>query len=82
MAKEPRWTNEDWISTGPDLEKIDCKDCAYRAADREHNGEIISYGAELSMCDAYDHKPIAILLENAECPYYLSQYDEGPDKDN
>ena len=81
MAKAPRWANEDWISTGPDLEKIECKDCAYRAEDRKYKGKIVTYGAELDTCDVFGNgtKPIDILLKNAECPYYLSQYDEGPD---
>ena len=79
MAKLPRWANEDWVSVGPDLEKIDCKDCAYRAEDREHNGKIVAYGAELAMCDVYEHKPVEILISNAPCPYYLSQFAEGPE---
>ena len=75
MAKEPRWTNENWIGYGPDLDKIACKDCAFRAKDVELNGKIITYGAELTKCDTFDNKPIDILLKNAECPYYLSQFD-------
>ena len=79
MAKEPRWANENWIGIGPDLEKIDCKDCAYRAEDREHNGQIVAYGAELAMCDVYEHKPVEIMINNTPCPYYLSQFAEDPE---
>ena len=81
MAKRPRWADDDWIGTGPDLEKISCKDCAFRAEDREYKGKVIYNGAELGMCDVYENKPPEILMGNVKCPYYLSQYDEGPESE-
>lgn len=65
MAKRPRWADDDWIG----------------AEDREYKGKVIYNGAELGMCDVYENKPPEILMGNVKCPYYLSQYDEGPESE-
>ena len=54
---------------GPDPDKIDCRDCAYRA-------EI----AAIAHCGVFrspNMKPTKILLENAKCPYKVSEKEAG-----
>ena len=59
----------------PELDKVVCKDCMYRAKDIG-KGKGAVKGAVLGTCDAYAIKPPSILLDGAECMYYLSEEDE------
>ena len=76
MPKEPRWADEDWKSTGPDLDKVICKDCIYRAEDVYHNGKLMEPGACLGKCEAFPFKPIGILLSGEDCEYYYGENEE------
>jgi len=76
MQKEPRWTNEDWTSSCPDVDKIQCKDCIYRAEDVYHNGKLMDYGACLTKCEAFPFKPIGILLGEEKCEYHYGENEE------
>ena len=58
----------------PDEKTIQCKDCDFRAPDRQI-GKTLYPGSKLMMCDAYSIKPSAIMYKNAECPYYLRRED-------
>ena len=62
-------SGKDIIWRGPDPDKIDCRDCAYRA-------EI----AAIAHCGVFrspNMKPTKILLENAKCPYKVSEKEAG-----
>lgn len=72
----PRWDNEELSWVQPDPAKIQCTKCMLRAKDRL-NGEI--KGATLGICDAYDFKPPQILMDGAECPYFIDE--NTPDDD-
>lgn len=65
-----RWDHEELIWVQPDPDKIFCSKCMLRAKDRL-NGEIT--GATLGICDVYDFKPTAILMDGAECPYFIDE---------
>ena len=52
---------------GPDVEKIKCKDCIFRAEDR-FGGAV--KGATLAICDCFKDKPMDILWKDADCIYY------------
>ena len=58
---------------GPDIKKIQCRDCLFRAEDRL--GGAIK-GATLTLCDCFDDKPYDVLWKNEECIYYESETDE------
>lgn len=69
----PRFEDDNWGSfEKPDLEKIKCKDCKWRAKDRKI-GKTVIYGASLSVCKAYSVKPREILWKNEDCPYYMKE---------
>lgn len=68
MKKNPRFEDDNcFVLKEPDITKILCKDCLYRAKDRA-NGKF--KGATLGLCYAYDWKPPEILWEHKDCPYY------------
>lgn len=73
----PRWDHEELSWTQPDPGKIQCSKCMLRAKDRL-NGEI--NGATLGICDVYDFKPAQILMDGAECPYFIDE--SIPDEDD
>ena len=55
----------------PDLEKISCRDCAFRAKDRKIGKDTVN-GAQLAMCEVFPLlKPNEVLWENEDCPYYI-----------
>ncbi len=81
MAK--RKEDDDFHGSGfslrtPDIEKIQCKDCIFRAEDR-FEGKI--KGATLGLCDCFDDKPYEILWKNEECIYYESEEEPEDDED-
>ena len=59
----------------PELDKVVCKDCVYRAKDIGRGKDAVN-GAVLGTCEAYHIKPPSILLDGADCMYYLSEKDE------
>lgn len=61
----------DWRLTEPDKEKIVCRDCVWREADRM-DGHIC--GATLAICKCYDKgKPHKVLWNYEKCVYYLKE---------
>ena len=65
MARKPHWA-EDVVSAPIDVKKIACKDCALR----EWNGQ---KNPAMGSCMAYTRKPVEILFDNEECPYYIKE---------
>lgn len=63
-------TAEDFTMRFPDVEKVWCKDCVFRAKDK---GNV--KGATLAICDCFPRydKPLAILFDNVECEYYVDE---------
>lgn len=79
MPKNPRFEDEALGALRqPDLEKVWCRDCVWRAADRM-GGSIC--GATLAVCQVYSMKPHDILWKNVRCPYYLSETDMDEETD-
>ena len=68
----PRWEKEKWNVTSPNDDEIVCKDCIYRLKDRKA-GDTVIHGASLGECDVFKIKPVPILMDGEECPYYLSE---------
>lgn len=59
-----------FVLRGPDMNKIPCKDCTFRAEDRL-DGAI--KGAALALCEVFPSKPLDILFKGLECPYYVKE---------
>ena len=71
-----RWENENWIVKHPEEDKVVCKDCVFRSEDQVYNGKIVTKGACLGICQVFpNNKPAAILFDDAECEYYVSEKD-------
>lgn len=65
-----RWDNEKLVFSLPDINKIKCKDCAYREKDRP---ELSIDGATLGICQVYEFKPVSILSGKSGCAYYVKE---------
>ncbi len=52
----------------PDITKLMCRTCVWRAADR-FDGQI--KGATLSVCGVYNIKPDGIIFRYDKCPYFV-----------
>ena len=56
-----------FVLRNPDIRKIRCRDCRYRARDRIE-GAI--KGATLAYCDVLDNKPVDVMFRYRECQQY------------
>ena len=65
-----RWDNEELSWVQPDPMKIQCSKCMLREKDRL-DGKI--NGATLGICAAFKFKPSEILMDGAECPYFIDE---------
>lgn len=65
-----RWDNEELSWVQPDPKKIQCSKCMLREKDRL-DGKI--NGATLGICAAFKFKPSEILIDGAECPYFIDE---------
>lgn len=65
-----RWDNEELSWVQPDPKKIQCSKCMLREKDRL-DGKI--NGATLGICAAFKFKPSEILMDGAECPYFIDE---------
>lgn len=65
-----RWDNEELSWVQPDPKKIQCSKCILREKDRL-DGKI--NGATLGICAAFKFKPSEILMDGAECPYFIDE---------
>ena len=65
-----RWDNEELSWVQPDPKKIQCSKCMLREKDRL-DGQI--NGATLGICAAFKFKPSEILMDGAECPYFIDE---------
>lgn len=70
--KNPRFEDDNFELTLPDDEKIQCKGCFLREADRTIGDTVVS-GATLGICKVFQSKPREILFENAKCPYFIDE---------
>lgn len=78
--KPPRWESEEWTMKSPDLDKIRCKDCAWRAEDRVFSGGTVLKGATLGICKVMGTKPYGVLWHGEDCSYYLKEEKKGEKK--
>lgn len=65
-----RWDNEELSWVQPNPKKIQCSKCMLREKDRL-DGKI--NGATLGVCAAFKFKPSEILMDGAECPYFIDE---------
>ena len=65
MKRKPHWA-EDLVTTPIDEKKIQCKDCALRERNNKKD-------AFLGSCMAYTRKPVEILFDGEDCPYYIKE---------
>lgn len=70
--KNPRFSDENTHPLKrPDENKIPCKDCVYRLADRQITDDFSIKGATLAGCKMYFEKPHEILWEGHDCPHHV-----------
>lgn len=65
----------------PDPDKIMCRDCVFRdKTEVVLSKKIIKCGITKNECEIYqkpNYKPTEILLQNAECDYYVNDSKNG-----
>ena len=71
--RRPRWADEDWVLDVPDPEKIECRDCTWRARDRRFPSGTVQPGSTLGVCQLLSVKPHRVLYGLEKCPYYLKE---------
>lgn len=73
MTKTNKFTDKINLEM-PDINKLQCKNCAFRAEDRL-NGKI--KGAVLAICQVFPGgKPEDVSWGKAECPYYVDENED------
>ena len=65
--KKERQIDAPVIMEYPDVDKVICKDCMFRAKGKD--------GATLGRCDCFprNDKPLGILFYEELCPYYVDE---------